>query len=280
MSGLILDCAGKALDLGRPRIMGVLNITPDSFSDGGRYLDPEVALSHARKMVAEGADIIDVGGESTRPGAVRVSVEDEIARVVPVIARLSAELPVPVSVDTSKASVMQAAIEAGAGLINDVRALQEKDAVDVAARSGLPVCLMHMQGEPGSMQSEPHYDDVVEDVLEFLQHRIAACEVVGINRDRILVDPGIGFGKTLEHNLALLAAIKRFKSLSAGILVGVSRKSMFGKLLDLPLDERMLPSVVTATLMAWQGVSILRVHDVRETRLALELCQALRGCHE
>lgn len=271
------DCAGKVLDLRQPVVMGVLNVTPDSFSDGGHYTQLDEALRRAEAMVAEGAAIIDVGGESTRPGAPAVPVAEELARVLPVIERLARVLPVPISVDTSKPEVMRAAASAGAGLINDVWALRQPGALAAAAATGLPVCLMHMQGEPVTMQQEPGYDDVVAEVHAFLAERVRVCGDAGIPHARILVDPGFGFGKTLQHNLALLRCVERFTDLAAGVLVGLSRKSMFGALLDVPLTERLPGSLAGAVLAAWQGASIVRAHDVRETVQALRVCAAVRA---
>ena len=273
---VVLDCAGKQLLLERPLLMGVLNVTPDSFSDGGWYTALDKALQRAREMIAEGADIIDIGGESTRPGAPAVSVQEELDRVLPVVERVARELPTVVSIDTSKPEVMQAALRAGAGMINDVRALQAPGALAIAAASRAAVCLMHIQGTPATMQVNPHYEDVVAEVKAFLAGRIRACEAAGIRRDRILIDPGFGFGKTLEHNLLLLKQLGEFRQLGAGLLVGLSRKSMIGKLLhDAPPGERLYGSLAAAVIAAWQGAQILRVHDVRATAQALQVCAAV-----
>lgn len=269
-----LDCAGKALDLSRPVVMGVLNVTPDSLSDGGHFLRFSDALRRAEAMVAEGAAIIDIGGESTRPGASPVSVQEELDRVLPVVERLARELPIPLSVDTSKPEVIREAVGAGAGLINDVRALRLPGALEAAAAGGVPVCLMHMRGEPGTMQHEPRYADVATEVHAFLAERVRACEVADIPRARILVDPGFGFGKTLAHNLSLLRHLDRFVELAAGVVAGISRKSMVGMLLDAPVGERLSGSLAAAVLAAWQGARIIRVHDVRETVQALRVCAA------
>ncbi len=274
---MLLDCAGKRLDLSQPAAMGVLNITPDSFSDGGRYLSLDAALRRAESMVEEGAAIIDVGGESTRPGAPPVSVQEELDRVLPVVERLARELPIPVSVDTSKPEVMREAARAGAGLINDVRALQMPGAVDAALVSRLPICLMHIRGEPATMQQEPRYSDVVSEVHAFLAERVQVCQAAGIPRERILVDPGFGFGKTLDHNLRLLRHLDRFTDLAAGVLVGISRKSMIGLLLNAPVDERLNGSLAAAVIALWQGAKIIRTHDVRETVQALYVCAAARA---
>lgn len=272
----VLDCAGVPLDLSTPRVMGVVNVTPDSFSDGGRYLSPAAAVDRARAMVQEGAAIIDVGGESTRPGAAAVSAEAEIERVVPVIEALRARFDVPVSVDTSKPQVMRAAVAAGAGLINDVRALREDGALAAAAECGVPVCLMHMQGEPRTMQDEPRYQDVVSEVRNFLAERVAACVAAGMRRQQLLVDPGFGFGKTLEHNLQLLRALPTFQGMGLPVLVGLSRKSLIGAVLGAPVGERLIGSVTLAALAAWLGAAVVRVHDVRETVQALRICAAVQ----
>lgn len=272
-----LNCAGQVLDLSRPAVMGVLNVTPDSFSDGGHYLQVADALRRAEVMVEEGAALIDVGGESTRPGAQPVSVQEELDRVLPVVERLARELPVPISVDTSKPAIIRETARAGAGLINDVRALRLPDALEAAAASGLPVCLMHMRGEPATMQQEPGYADVVAEVHAFLAERIRVCKNAGIPRERILVDPGFGFGKTLGHNLTLLRHLDRFTDLAAGVLVGVSRKSMIGALLNAPVGERLSGGLAAAVIALWQGANIIRTHDVRETVQALCVCAAARA---
>ena len=272
-----LECAGKMLDLSQPAVMGVLNVTPDSFSDGGRYQSLDAALRRAETMVEEGAAIIDVGGESTRPGAPPVSAQEELDRVLPVVERLTRELPIPVSVDTSKPEVMREAARARAGMINDVRALQMPGALDAAVASGLPVCLMHIRGEPATMQQEPHYGDVVAEVHAFLAERVRICQAAGIPRERLLVDPGFGFGKTLDHNLRLLRHLDRFTDLAASVLVGVSRKSMIGLLLNAPVDDRLSGSLAAAVVALWQGAKIIRTHDVRETVQALCVCAAARA---
>jgi len=274
---MLMNCAGKVLDLSQPAVMGVLNVTPDSFSDGGRYLQLADALRRAEVMVEEGAALIDVGGESTRPGAPPVSVQEELDRVLPVVERLARELPVTISVDTSKPEVIQAAARAGAGLINDVRALRLPGALEAAVASGLPVCLMHMQGDPATMQHEPVYADVAAEVRAFLAERVRVCESAGIPRERILVDPGFGFGKTLDHNLLLLRHLDRFTDLAAGILVGVSRKSMIGALLNAPVGERLSGGLAAAVIAVWQGANVIRAHDVRETVQALCVCAAARA---
>lgn len=262
-------------DLSVPRVMGILNVTPDSFSDGGRFNTVDAALGHAVRMVAEGADILDVGGESTRPGAAAVSLQQEMDRVLPVIERLRAELDVPISIDTSKPDLMRAAVDAGARMINDVAALRAPGAIAAAAAAGVPVCLMHMQGEPRTMQQAPQYRDVVADIIQYLGDRVAACEAGGIARERLLVDPGFGFGKTLEHNLALLRGLGELRSLGLPVLVGISRKSMLGAVTGRPVEERLAASVAAAVMAVERGARIVRVHDVAATVDALRLWQAV-----
>jgi dihydropteroate synthase len=270
-----LQCAGKTLDLSKTCVMGILNVTPDSFSDGGDFLSKERALERAFAMVEEGADIIDIGGESTRPGASAVSIQEEIDRIVPVIESLAAVLPVPLSVDTSKPAVMRAAVEAGAGMINDVYALRVEGALDVVRSLDVPVCLMHMRGEPRSMQGAPCYDDVVAEVSAFLSARRRVCEQAGVERRRLIIDPGFGFGKTLAHNLALLRDLHLLCRLGIPVLVGISRKSMIGLLLDRAVNDRLYGSLAAAVIAALKGASILRVHDVRPTVDALTIVDAL-----
>ena len=266
--------------------MGVINVTPDSFSDGGRYANSAAAVSHALRLVEEGAGLIDVGGESTRPGAQGVSAEEEISRVIPVIEALAARTRVPISIDTSKPAVMTAAVRAGASMINDVRALREPGALEAAAGTDATVCLMHMQGEPRTMQAEPRYGDVVAEVCDFLRERAAACLASGIAGDRLVVDPGIGFGKRLEHNLALLAGLPALTGLGWPVLIGVSRKSMFGVLLGRAVDERVAGGVAVATAAVLAGASIVRTHDVAATVDAVKVAVALReagkavGCRQ
>ncbi len=272
---LRLDCGGKSLDLSRPRVMGVLNITPDSFSDGGRYFQPAAALDHALRMVEEGAAILDIGGESTRPGSSAVTADEEIRRVVPLVEALAARVPVPLSVDTSKPEVMRAAAAAGAGMINDVRALREPGALEAAATTGLPLCLMHMQGEPRTMQQAPQYRDVVTEVRGFLRDRVAACLQAGIPRGRLLVDPGFGFGKTLDHNLALLRHLGLLGDLGLPILVGISRKSMIGALVGREVVDRLAGSLAAAVIAVAKGARIIRAHDVGATLDALEVAAAV-----
>jgi dihydropteroate synthase len=269
---MILNCAGKPLDLTHPQVMGILNVTPDSFSDGGEFIAADAALAQAKKMVADGAGIIDVGGESTRPGAVVVSVEKEIARVVPVIQAIHSELDIPISIDTSKPEVMRAAIKAGAGLINDVRALQVEGAMQAAVDCKVPVCLMHSQGTPQTMQNDPQYDDVVTDVIAFLLERVTASEQAGIARNSLILDPGFGFGKRATHNLLLMKHLSTLIALGLPVLVGVSRKSMIGNLLKVSVEERLAASLSLAAISAWQGAKIIRSHDVLETVQAIMMC--------
>lgn len=260
-----LPCGNRVLDLSRTHVMGILNVTPDSFSDGGRFSQRDEALRHAEAMVAAGATLIDVGGESTRPGARPVSVTEELERVAPMVEAIHRHLDVVVSVDTSTPAVMREAARLGAGLINDVRALERDGALDAAAATGLPVCLMHMRGEPGTMQDDPHYDDVTEDVARYLQQRMMACAHAGIEADRIVLDPGFGFAKTLAHNLSLFKHLEALQRLGRPLLVGVSRKSMIGLTLERPVSERLYGSLALAALAMTKGASILRVHDVAQT---------------
>jgi len=253
--------------------MGVVNITPDSFSDGGRFLEPHAAVDHARKLAEEGADLIDIGGESTRPGAAAVSEAEELRRILPVLQRLT---DLPVSVDTRRPAVMRAALEAGASMINDVQALQAPGAVEAVRGSNCAICLMHMKGEPATMQREPHYDDVVAEVKEFLQLRLRAAEGAGIARERLVVDPGFGFGKTAAHNLTLLARLAEFQGLGVPLLAGLSRKSTLGKVTGRPAAERLAGSLAMALLALQGGATILRVHDVRETRDVIAVWEAVR----
>jgi dihydropteroate synthase len=259
----------------RSVIMGILNVTPDSFSDGGRFAAIDQAVEHALTMQAQGAHIIDIGGESTRPGAAAVDAESEIARVVPVIERLRQHSDLPISIDTSKPEVMQAAITAGATMVNDVNALRAPGAVALCARLQVAVCLMHMQGEPRTMQQDPHYKDVIAEVSEFLLARAQTCIAQGIAADNIVLDPGFGFGKSLAHNLRLLAHIEQFCELDFPVLAGISRKSMFGSILDKPVEQRLAGSLA-AVVIAWQkGVRWFRVHDVADTVDALKVCTAV-----
>jgi len=281
----VLNCAGRALDLSRPAIMGVINTTPDSFSDGGtlyrgEQLDLDLALARAADMVARGAAILDIGGESTRPGAAPVTVAREMQRVLPLVERVSAELDVVVSVDTSSPEVITAAAGAGAGLINDVRALSRPGALDAAAATGLPICLMHMLGQPGDMQAAPQYDDVVTEVEEFLLQRVAACEAMGIARESLLLDPGFGFGKTVAHNLLLLRGLPRLADLGLPLLVGLSRKSLIGKLLGREVDERLPASLALAVMAVERGAAIIRTHDVGATVDAVAMWVAMQEVGE
>lgn len=271
-----LDCAGRPLRLDRPRVMGIVNVTPDSFSDGGDHFDLEAAVAHGLQLAAEGADILDVGGESTRPGSESIGAEEEIRRVVPVIERLSRETPLPVSIDTWRPEVMRAAVEAGAGMINDIRALRAEGALDAAAALGVPVVLMHMLGEPRSMQEAPEYDDVVGEVHRFLAERIFAAEMAGIPRKRIVADPGFGFGKTTAHNITLLARFERFVELGVPMLAGLSRKRSIGELTgrDEP-RQRVHGSVAAHLIAAQRGAMLLRVHDVAATVDALKVWAAV-----
>ena len=270
-----LDCGGRKLDLSRPAVMGILNVTPDSFSDGGVFLSRENAIAHARRMAEEGADIIDVGGESTRPGAQPVSAQEEMDRVIPVIEALRGKISLPISIDTSKPEVMRAAVAAGAGFINDVRALRDEGALEAAASLHVPVCLMHMQGEPRRMQENPRYRDAVSDIGDFLRARLQAAQAAGIPAQRLVIDPGFGFGKTLEHNLELLRGLKKLQSLGAPILAGLSRKSLIGKALGLPVEGRLYASVALALMAVQNGARLVRVHDVGPTVEALRMMQAV-----
>jgi dihydropteroate synthase len=269
------DCAGRVLRLDRPRIMGIVNVTPDSFSDGGLHASVEAAVAHALQLAEDGADLLDIGGESTRPGAEDVPEQQELDRVIPVIEQLVLRCPLPLSIDTSKPTVMRAAVAAGAGMINDVRALRADGALDAAAELAVPVCLMHMQGEPRSMQQAPDYDDVVAAVRSFLAERIFACEMSGIARRRLLVDPGFGFGKTVEHNLRLLRQLQQLGELGVPILAGLSRKSMLGTLTGREVGDRLAGSLAAALIAVQYGARIVRVHDVAATRDALAVWSAV-----
>jgi dihydropteroate synthase len=271
---LTLRCGPKTLDLSRPVVMGVLNVTPDSFSDGGRFLPIEAAVAHGVRLAEEGAAIIDIGGESTRPGAALVSVEEELRRVVPVVERLRAATQAIISVDTSKPEVIREAVAAGAGLINDVRALDEPGALEAAAASGCAVCLMHMQGDPRTMQRAPSYVDVVKEVKAFLDEHVQRCRAAGVSADRIVVDPGFGFGKTLEHNLELLRRLRELHD-ELPVLVGLSRKSMVGTLTGRGAGERVHGSIALAVIAALNGARIVRAHDVAATVDALKMVTAV-----
>lgn len=271
-----LDCNGRRLSLDRPRVLGIVNVTPDSFSDGGAHDTTEAAIAHGLKLAEEGADALDIGGESTRPGADEVPLEEELRRTIPVIERLARETALPISIDTSKPEVMRAAVDAGAGLINDVYALRRDGALDMAASLGVPVVLMHMQGEPRSMQQEPSYEDVVSEVHRFLAERIFAAEMSGIDKKRIVIDPGFGFGKTLQHNLTLLAQLERYAELGVPVLAGLSRKRSIGQITgrDDPRD-RVAGSVAAHLIAAQRGARLLRVHDVAATVDALKVWEAV-----
>ncbi len=272
-----LDCAGRVLVLDRPRIAGIVNLTDDSFSGDGLHGRADAAIAQALAMVEAGADLLDIGAESTRPGAESVTTAAEIARLIPVIEALARQLDVPISVDTSKPEVMRAAVAAGAGLINDVYALRREGALEAAAELGVPVCVMHMQGEPRSMQADPRYDDVVAEVRQFLVRRVAACAAAGIDPARVLVDPGFGFGKTTAHNMALLAALEGLAGLGGGLLVGFSRKRSLGEITGRAVDERVHASVAVALMAAERGADIVRVHDVAATTDVLKILAAVNA---
>ena len=272
----VLDCAGRRLVLDRPRVVGIVNVTPDSFSDGGSHATTEAAVAHGLRLAEEGADMLDIGGESTRPGAADVPLEEELRRVIPVLEQLAARTALPLAVDTSKPEVMRAAVAAGAGMINDVYALRREGALDAAAELRVPICLMHMLGEPRGMQDDPRYDDVVGEVHRFLTDRLFACELAGIDKRKVLVDPGFGFGKTLEHNLALLRALERFGNLGSGCYAGLSRKSMIGKLTGREDPAQRAAGSLAAALIAVQrGARMVRVHDVAATVDALAVWRAV-----
>lgn len=271
-----MNFAGRELDLSRCHVMGILNVTPDSFSDGGRFNSRESALVRARQMVNDGASFIDVGGESTRPGASEVSTQEELDRVCPVVESIAKELDTVISVDTSNPVVMAETARLGAGLINDVRALQREGAPEVAAKAGIPVCIMHIQGEPDTMQDDPRYRNVRRDVSSFLTERMRVAEQVGVRADNIILDPGFGFGKSVEHNYQLLATLEQLHILGHPLLVGVSRKSMLGAVTGRDVNERLPASLAAATISAMKGASILRVHDVRETVDAVRIVTAVK----
>jgi len=270
-----LECRGRNVDLNRVAVMGILNITPDSFSDGGVFIEPDLAALHAVEMARQGAAIIDIGGESTRPGADAVSAQEEMDRVLPVIEAVVPEINIPVSIDTSKPDVMRAATRAGAGLINDVNALRADGAMVAASESGASICLMHMRGEPRTMQENPTYTDVVAEVLSFLQSRIQAAVSAGIPQEKLVIDPGFGFGKALEHNLALLRELGQLQVLGVPILAGLSRKSMIGMSLGLPVEQRLHPSVALALIAVQNGARIIRAHDVAATVQAIRMWEAV-----
>lgn len=265
-----------SLSSNRTRIMGVLNVTPDSFYDGGRYSTLDSALRQAQKMVTAGVDVIDIGGESTRPGAQPVSVEEELNRVIPVIERITKEWAVPVSIDSRNPPVIQAAIASGAKFINDINALQSDGALEIAVDSQVPVCLMHMKGLPQTMQTMPTYDSVLDEVYTFLRLRVEQCEQAGVYKENIYLDPGFGFGKTLQHNLALLGQLAKFKQLGCKLLVGFSRKSMLGEILKVDVEDRLLGSLSCALLACIQGADMIRTHDVKATKQVLEVYEAVK----
>ena len=271
---MFLHCGNFQFDLSRPLVMGIVNVTPDSFSDGGQHFQHDAALAHAQHLIAEGADIIDIGGESTRPGARPVSVQEELDRVLPIIEGLRGA-PAPISVDTCKPQVMQAAIAAGAQMVNDINALQDAAAMNAVAAGNVAVCLMHKQGNPQTMQTQPQYQNVVAEIGEFLRERIAAAEAAGIGRERIVIDPGFGFGKTLAHNLDLLRHLDKLCELGVPVLAGLSRKSMLGALTGREAGDRVMASVAAALIAVQRGASIVRVHDVRETVDALKIWNAI-----
>ncbi|MCG7497559.1 dihydropteroate synthase [Vibrio sp. Of7-15] len=271
---MVLTSKSKQLILDRPHVMGILNVTPDSFSDGGKFNSLDSALYHAEKMVEAGVSFIDIGGESTRPGAPDVSLQQELDRVIPIIEAVNARFDTWISIDTSKAQVMKESVAAGADLINDVRALREPGVLKVAAEANVPVCLMHMQGQPRTMQANPQYQNLYQDVADFLEERILTCSEAGINKSQLILDPGFGFGKTLEHNYQLLAQLERFHDLGLPLLAGMSRKSMIFKLLEKEPAECMSGSLACATIAAMKGAQIIRVHDVSQTCDVVKICRA------
>ena len=278
---MIFDCGKFQLDLTKPRVMGIVNVTPDSFSDGGKFSASHLATAHALKLIEEGASILDIGGESTRPNATPVSLQEELDRVIPVIEGLAGQINIPISIDTYKPAVMQAAIAAGASIVNDVRALQEDGAIEIVAKSNVGVCLMHMQGTPQTMQINPQYQDVVSDVKAFLQARLQASIDAGVPASHILLDPGFGFGKTREHNIMLIQQLESFASLGQPLLVGLSRKSVLGQMITAQVtgndvDARLYASVAASVISATKGAKILRVHDVKATVEALKVVTAIQ----
>ncbi|CRL64192.1 dihydropteroate synthase [Proteus penneri] len=275
-----LMARGTELNLSAPQVMGILNVTPDSFSDGGTHNSFNDAVDHAAKLIAEGATIIDIGGESTRPGASDVSIDEELQRVVPVVEAIRQRFDIWISVDTSKAQVITESANVGASIINDIRSLREPGALEAAAKTGLPVCIMHMQGNPKTMQQSPHYENVMMDVDRFLQENIQRCVDAGIEKNQIILDPGFGFGKNLAHNYQLLAHLSELHHFGLPILAGMSRKSMVGQLLNVPPQERVAGSVACAVIAAMQGAQIIRVHDVKETVDAMKVVQATLSAKE
>ena len=273
---MVFDCGKFELDLTTPKVMGIVNVTPDSFSDGGKYSQRDQAIAHALKLAEEGADILDIGGESTRPNATPVGLQEELDRVAPVIESLSKQFNIPISIDTYKPQVMQAAINAGASMVNDVRALQVDGALAVVAKSNVGVCLMHMQGLPATMQNNPQYNDVVNDVKAFLAARLQASIDAGVPTSRILLDPGFGFGKTRAHNISLIQHLDEFSSLGQPILVGLSRKSVLGQMTGNDVDARLYASIAASMIAAQKGAKILRVHDVKATVEVLKVLAAIQ----
>ena len=277
MNNKINLARGRTLDLSEPVIMGIVNVTPDSFSDGGQFFNTTAALNHAMQLLDDGATILDIGGESTRPGAPDVSLEDELQRVIPIIKAIREQSDCIISIDTSKAEVMRQAIETGADIVNDVRALQEDDALAVVAQyPDVAVCLMHMQGQPRSMQNDPHYDDLASEINDFFNQRIAACETAGIKQSQLILDPGFGFGKTLKHNYQILAQFNDYAQFGLPLLAGLSRKSMIGNLLKRDTENRLAGSLAGALIAAQNGAHIIRVHDVKETADVLGVYQACK----
>ncbi len=278
---MIFNCGNFQLDLSQPKVMGIVNVTPDSFSDGGKFSQTNLAIAHAVKLAEEGASILDIGGESTRPNAIPVSLQEELDRVIPVIEVLVNQVNIPISIDTYKPAVMQAAIDAGASIVNDVRALQETGALEIVAKSNVGICLMHMQGTPQTMQQNPQYDDVVEEVKAFLNARLQATNIktnghAGVGLSRILLDPGFGFGKTREHNITLLQSLESFTDLGQPLLVGLSRKSVLGQVTGNDVDARLYASIAASVIAAMKGAKILRVHDVKATVEALKVVVAIQ----
>jgi dihydropteroate synthase len=270
------SCGKYLLTLNRPHVMGIVNITPDSFSDGGKFSSTDLAVEHALKLIAEGADILDIGGESTRPGAAIVSLDEELKRVIPVIEALSKTCNVPISIDTYKPEVMRQAITAGADIVNDIRALQEPNALEIVAQSNVGICLMHMQGTPQTMQLEPHYIDVVSEVKQFLVDRVNAALAHGIVKSRILLDPGFGFGKTRAHNIALIQHLDELNTIGLPLLVGLSRKSVLGSITGADEGQRLYASIAASVISAMKGAKIIRVHDVKATVNALKVVTAIQ----
>jgi dihydropteroate synthase len=273
---MIFNCGTFQLNLNRPQVMGIVNVTPDSFSDGGQFSHTSLAVEHALKLVQEGADILDIGGESTRPNATPVSLQQELDRVIPVIERLVKQVSIPLSIDTYKPQVMQAAIAAGASMVNDVRALQEEGALEIIVNSHVGVCLMHMQGTPQTMQINPQYTDVIAEVKSFLMARFQTCMQAGIDKNRILLDPGFGFGKTRAHNIALIKDLSQLATIGQPLLVGLSRKSILGQMTGNDVDARLYASIAAAVVSAMQGAKIIRVHDVKATVEALKVVTAIQ----